>query len=220
MNISSQSFNKFFHSDFWPESLFINDYPALVMVWNLLLLAIPFYLFMFLYKYWRVNKFKRHSQKIVAVMLGFLWLLFIPNTAYLITDIRHLINYCPLEFSNAICPEGAWMIMLFFTYSSIGWVAFVILLNQMKEFIERIWGKKISNIFIWLLIPLISLGVLIGLVDRWNSWDFFLHPILIFKSLLMYVNNVIYFRNWVVFTIGLYILYHGGDWLFSRKINR
>ena len=111
--------------------------------------------------------------------------------------------------------------MFFFVYGCIGWISFVFLLNQMKGFIIKFSGKKNGKkngrIFIWIIIPLISMGVLLGLINRWNSWDFFIHPILVFKSSIIYLINFIYFKNWAVFTIGLYVLYFAGNKIAQRK---
>jgi len=219
-NQLSSSIDNLLYSDFWPGQFFINGYPVLNIFWNLFLLIIPFWLGAGLAIYWRKNKFKKIYQKILAIILGFLWLLFIPNTAYIITDVRHLLDYCPRNYYQRVCPEGAWMIIFFFIYASIGWVAFVFLLNQMKRVIKNIFGKNISRIYIWLIIPLISLGVLLGLINRWNSWEFPLCPWPIFQNILMYITNINYFRNWLVFTIALYILYFAGNFLFKERVSK
>ncbi|MBU2474645.1 MAG: DUF1361 domain-containing protein [Patescibacteria group bacterium] len=210
-------FNNIFYNNFWPDIFFVNDYSVLVILWNILLLAIPFFLCKYLIKYYKKNKFKKYYHKIFAVLLNFLWLLFIPNTAYVITDVRHLSTECAVNSAYHVCLKTAWIIMFFFVYGCIGWISFVFLLNQMKGFIIKFSGKKNGKIFIWIIIPLISMGVLLGLINRWNSWDFFLHPILVLKSSIIYLINFIYFKNWAVFTIGLYILYFAGNKIAQRK---
>jgi len=214
------NFDNFFHENFWPESFFVNDYPVLVILWNILLLFIPFLLCVYLIKFWQRSGFRKLWQKTLALFLGFLLLIFIPNTAYIITDVRHLAKYCPISSASHICPENVWMIMFFFVYAIFGWVALVVLLNQMKKFIIEIRSRKIGDIFIWLIIPLISLGVLLGLVSRFNSWEFFLYPTAILESMLVYFIDFVYFMNWLAFTAGLYILYFFGNWLFKDIVNR
>ncbi|RLC35998.1 hypothetical protein DRH27_05940, partial [Candidatus Falkowbacteria bacterium] len=102
----------------------INNYEVIFIAWNLFLLIIPFFLCRLLFILYNANKFKSLPHKIFGLAIAFLWLLFIPNTIYVIADMRHIIGFCPVNEKN-ICIENAWMIMFFFIYASIGWVAFV-----------------------------------------------------------------------------------------------
>jgi len=200
--------------------LIVNDYPVFMVVWNLILLIIPFFIFSFLVKFYKKNKFKSSRSKITTLFLFLLWVLFIPNTAYIITDVRHLLDYCPVNSKSRVCPSSAWMIMFFFLYAIIGWVFFVIFLAKMRKFVKKVFGEMLGNIFIITIIPLVSLGVLIGLVDRFNSWDLFIRPLSIFENMLMYITNFYYLRNFLVFTLGFYLLYFIGDFLFKDKFKK
>lgn len=202
--------------DFLMENFLINGYPIFGFFWNIFLLFIPYLLAKFLENYWDKNKFNFWWQKLIAIGFGFVWLLFIPNTAYIITDARHLIHACSLGNQYKVCAESAWLIILFFVYAIIGWIAFVFLVRQMKSLIEKIWNKKVGKLFVVTLIPLIAIGVLIGLVDRWNSWDFFANLSGVLNSVLLHFTDFIYFRNFLVFSLGLYVLYFVGDRLFKK----
>lgn len=199
--------------------LSINNFPITTIIWNLLLLLIPYYSCKYLIKLYQKSNLKKLPYKLLAVSLGLIWLLFIPNSAYIMTDIRHILNFCPLTI-HKICIENAWMTLFFFTYASIGWVTFVYLLNQMKIFINEIWGKLIARIYILAIIPTISLGVLLGLVNRWNSWEIFISTDKIFISGFMYLTNFTYFKNWLIFTMFLYLLYFAGNLIFKKEINK
>lgn len=203
----------------WVNILTIHDYPVLAIFWNILLLIIPFYCVIILFKYKKLTGFKKPLQKIFGFLLAFVWLMFIPNSAYIISDVRHLLDYCPTHSPLRVCSQNAWMIIFFFTYASVGWVSMVYLVNQMKKFICELINKKIANYYIFVIIPLISLGLLLGLVNRWNSWEIFIYPILLFNNIILYFTDFIYFRNWLVFTIFLYILYYAGNNIFKEKIN-
>ncbi len=196
-------------------NVYINEYPVFMVFWNLFLVIIPFLLFFYLKDYKKKTKFKKKGQKYFGILVFLLWLIFIPNTAYIITDMRHISYYCPFGSYLKICVNNAWMIMFFFIYAIIGWISFVYLLREMKEFIGNIYNKIYSNIFIGLMIPLVSLGVLLGLLNRWNSWDLFIYPIDIIRSSLIYFSDFYYFRNWLIFTIGFYILYFIGTKIFK-----
>ncbi len=210
------NFDNFFQKDFWPDFFFVNTYSLPVVLWNLLLLFIPFWLCRGLIRYWQSTQLKKTRQKAAAFIIGFIWLLFIPNAAYIITDVRHLAGYCAVNSPAHVCPESVWMIIFFFTYAVIGWIALVVLLNQMRDFIKQAAGRRPALVFIIGVIPLVAAGVLLGLINRWNSWEIFLYPAAIVKSALIYVTDPVYFMNWLAFTAGFYVLYFLGNRLFKR----
>lgn len=216
--INESLFSQIFYGG-WTNTVAINQYPILVIVWNLLLLLIPFAVVRMLNVYY----FKAEPQKKVYkfFILGggvLAWLLFIPNSVYIITGTRHLLGYCPVGAFRDVCPDNAWMIIFFFIYGAAGWVFYVLLMNQMRDFLTKAISRKIADIFIYAVIPLIALGVLLGLINRFNSWEAFSEPLIIFEVMLTYVTNLVYFINWLAFTIGLYILYIIGHILFKKKI--
>jgi uncharacterized membrane protein len=181
---------------------------------------VPFAFFILFFSYWRKTKFKKIGQKIIAAVIFLFWFIFLPNAAYLITDTRHLLGYCPVHSSLDVCIGNAWEIMFFFVYGVFGWVFFVIYLNQMRALLAKIFSRKIAKITILITVPILSLGVLFGLTERYNSWDFFIHPLAIYQNLLRYITSWDYFRNWLVFTAGYYTLYVFGNFLFSKKLSR
>lgn len=197
---------------------YVNGYPFLMIIWNVFLALIPFFLFLFLADSWRKTKFKKKSEKFLAIILFFIWFIFLPNSAYLIVGVRHLLDYCPPYSANSVCVSSAWEIMYFFILSIFGWIFFIIFLKQMRSLLAKIFSPKISQIAIFSMIPLISLGVVFGLTERFNSWDIFFNPLAIFQNLLRYMTEWQYFRNFLVFTAGYYVLYFLGDFLFKEKI--
>jgi uncharacterized membrane protein len=195
------------------------DLSVLILVWNLSLILVPFLIVLFLKRYFHnISPEKRVKRSAVLTVGGFAWLMFIPNSAYIITQIRHLLGYCPAGSLRDVCVPGAWMIMFYFIYSIIGWISFVFLLRQMKGFLTDIAGKRTADIFILAVIPMISLGVLLGLINRFNSWEIFVEPLIIMDVVLIYFTDLIYLINWSVFTLGLYILYFIGNILFRERI--
>lgn len=202
----------------WLDWLVINDFELLAMAWNILLATIPWVIAICIGRLWQKTKFAKLLDKIFAVILGFFWLLFIPNSVYIITDIRHLLNYCPIDSSDQVCVNSAWMIPWFFLYAVVGWIFFVYLLRQMSVLLKQIFNNAIAELFVIAIIPLISLGVLLGLINRWNSWDFFSHTFEVLMSGLIYCLDLSYFINWFSFTVVLYILYFLGKILFNKTI--
>lgn len=205
----------FTRSHYWPDFLFINQYPILAVFWNIFLIFAAYGTYLILFKiYNRKTKSKNSIAKIFFWPLFFLWFLFAPNSAYIITDMRHISGYCP-DTVLRICVENAWMIIFFFIYAVIGWVSFVFLVSRMRSLIEKIKNSGWGFVFEMTAIPLLALGIMLGLVDRWNSWDVFIFPKALFFDVLKYFTEVLSFRNWAIFTCGLYLLYFSGKYLFN-----
>lgn len=200
------------------NNLAINHYQLITVIWNIFLALLPLTFYMFLKSYWRHTGLMKFKQKTAAVVLFIFWLLFFPNTAYIITDIRHLLNYCPFDSPNKVCAANGWMIIVFFTYSSFGWVSFYYLLKLMSNLANEIFSGLRPYFFAALVIPLTSLGVLLGLLNRFNSWDVFLYPLWFLRVLAVYFLDINYFIDWLIFTFFLYLLYFAGDVIF-KKIN-
>jgi uncharacterized membrane protein len=187
----------------------INDYSVVFFAWNILLLAVPLLCALAMRRIIQAPG-RRLVKYFVFLALGFVWLLFFPNSAYLITDIRHLNDYCP-GAENNICLENAWQIIIFFIYGALGWVSFVFLLNQMAKVIKSSFNKTAARFFTVAVIPLAALGVVTGLNDRWNSWEIFLFPCDVLRSIFSYFSEPERFMVWAVYCLSLYILYFGGQ---------
>ncbi len=191
----------------------INGYGILTMFWNLLLIVIPALLAIALAALCRRSKFKTYWSMLGGWLLFLLWLLFIPNTAYVITDVRHLISYCPADSEFRVCAAGAWMIPVFFTYGLLGWLALVYLINQFKDVVKVVLKSKWAAIFPLAMMPLITLGVLLGLLNRFNSWEFFLNPSQILVTAGTYFSSWAYFFNFLIFWLFFSMLYLLGDYV-------
>lgn len=213
---SDQIITNFFYNSNMPGYLFINEYPVFGIFWNIFLLLVPLFIFKILLRYYNLTKIEKSTQKLIFGLWFLLWLLFVPNSAYIMTDVRHLMNYCPYSFYR-VCVKNAWMIIVFFTYALVGWIFFVYLLRQMRNFLALVFNKAVANVFLVSVIPLISLGVLLGLINRWNSWEIFYFPKLIIKDILLYLTDWNYILNFIVFTIFFYLLYFLGIFLFKEE---
>jgi uncharacterized membrane protein len=115
--------------------------------------------------------------------------------------------------------QGAWMIPVFFLYSVLGWISYVFLINQMKSLIKRIWGELGVSVYLWLISPIFSLGLLLGLVNRLNTWDIIISPYKVLSEALLYFQNWTYFKNLLIYTFFLYLIYFIGNILFKQEIN-
>ena len=216
---SWSSVDTFFRNDNWLYRIRINDYQLVTIFWNLFLVIIPWVIGLVIFKLGRRTGFVSLPSKLAFAVLALLWLLFIPNTIYIVSDVRHLLNYCPIDSPFQVCEKNAWMILFFFTYAAIGWWSYVFLINQMKSFLSEMYGRIVAELWLLALLPVVAIGFLFGLVHRWNSWEFFIYPKAIYENLAIYLNDPKSFTNWLIFTIFLYVLYWGGNIVFKKMEN-
>jgi len=193
----------------------INHFPLIVGLWNLLIIIVPF-----LTGKWLMSLAQKGEWRITSWrfwLTGIIWILFIPNTAYLIVDIRHLDGFCPASTDfYRICDTGAWYIPFFFIFGAIGWWALVMLVGQVATAARLAWGRFASLVLEMIVLPLIALGVLMGMLDRWNSWQAVLDLPGVWASALSFINNPLRLRDWIVYTVVFYLLYFGGHAILRR----
>ncbi len=110
---------------------------------------------------------------------AFLWLLFLPNSPYLVTDLVHLKPRPPVPF---------WFdILLVQSFVLTGLLLGFLSVYLMHRLVSHAFGWRAGWIFTVLILGLTGFGIYLGRFERWNSWDFFLSPI----GLSRYICGVI-----------------------------
>lgn len=138
-----------------------SNYGALV--WNLFLAWIPFVLALVVYVGYRR---RATSWKLLAG--GALWLLFLPNAPYILTDAKHLrvTDSMPIEYDVVLVSAAAFA----------GLVLGFLSLYVMQTVVRRVAGALSAWVFALSVLALSSFGVYLGRFHRWNSWDLFTQP--------------------------------------------
>jgi uncharacterized membrane protein len=132
-------------------------------LWNLFLAWIPFGLALLLYDR------HRHGARLVQLLtLGLLWLLFFPNAPYIVTDFRYLTDMT----GKAFWFEG----LLIGTAAATGLLLGFMSLYLIQAIVRRVAGARYAWLFVFGALVLSSVGVYLGRVLRWNSWDVFVRP--------------------------------------------
>lgn len=111
-------------------------------------------------------------QKVLKVAFALIWFAFLPNTLYLLTDSFHIFRQW-----NHIHHAGQIVLALqYFTLELIGLVTFILALYPVeKALLLSSWPKKKSLVPLLIIITnfFIGLGIVLGRVQRINSWDIF-----------------------------------------------
>lgn len=205
-------------------NLSINKYKFLAIFWNIFLALIPCFTVYYLTVSIGRNKLKQlRNKEFIAFALIFLfWLIMLPNTAYLLTIPRHLVNYCHEWDKNRVCLEQGrtWLVMFFATYSLIGVPTYYYALNKMQHLISKIISNTAGRFLPIIVIPLTSIGVMFGLFERYNSWDVIFNFSSLMNTTFGYFTDKIMFFNFLVFTVCLFLIYYGTEFFILKIVKR
>ncbi|MBM3676426.1 MAG: DUF1361 domain-containing protein [Actinobacteria bacterium] len=135
------------------------------LVWNLFLAWIPFVLALLVY-----DGARRSASRPLLVVGGLLWLLFLPNAPYIVTDAIWLDDWrltgAPFWYDLALYVVAAG------TGGILGFVSIYL--------VQRACAARRGEVAGWLLavtaLGLSGAGVYLGRVLRWNSWDLLTRP--------------------------------------------
>ena len=145
----------------------------LAAVWNLFLAAIPV---AFAAPISRRVATPRSSSRFALAGLAAVWLVFLPNTTYLVTEWRHFlfdshwrrITAMGAWDRDAMFASGAWALG-FAACSLVGLVLFTLAVRPVhRALASRGFGVRAPGAALFLLV---SLGTYLGLVYRLNSWQ-------------------------------------------------
>lgn len=133
------------------------------LIWNLFLAMLPL---IFAWAFFNSTKIQPlFNLKNIALLV--LWLLFLPNAFYIITDFIHLANSdTDLIVYDAVLVTAYTIIGLILGYSSLGLVHYRLASRN----------KRLSLYFVFLALFLSGYAIYLGRFLRWNSWDVLLNP--------------------------------------------
>lgn len=152
--------------------LLFNTFLALIAVWFGLLMLKPF-------------------PNYVRFLCGFIWLIFLPNTIYLLTDLTHL----PEDWPKV---DGIFKIILMLQFSFfaiVGIITFILavyffqILLEGKSSSRRKNIKLTSLILISILNFLVGFGIILGGIQRIHSWYIFSDPLKVIDDLVTVINS-------------------------------
>jgi uncharacterized membrane protein len=143
------------------------------LIWNLFLAWIPFGLAVFVY-----DRHRAGARPLALALPAALWLLFLPNAPYILTDFKHLVPspVVPLWVDIVVIAAPAWTGML------LGFLS----LYLVQSVVRQLAGARVAWVAALLALGLSSFGIYLGRVLRWNSWDVIADP-----RLLSDLNGVV-----------------------------
>jgi uncharacterized membrane protein len=146
-------------------------YSFIYIFWNIFLAFIPFVVSFLLLHFSKAEKF----DKLVFIVGIFIWLLFIPNAPYLITDFIHLgeIHAVPMIYD----------VFLLFSSAAVGLILGFHSFYHIEQIIRMKYSSRATSVSMGIIILLISFGMYLGRFLRFNSWDIFIDHTSLIKNI-------------------------------------
>ena len=141
------------------------------LVWNLVLAWVPLALALVVY-----DRVRREVAGPLLVVPLALWLLFLPNAPYLVTDFILLrdIQDMPIWFDVTLLTTFAW------TGLMLGFVSLYLIQGVAKRTAGAVAG--------WIValgaLTASGVGIYLGRYLRWNSWDLLVQPAAVMRDAL------------------------------------
>ncbi len=144
--------------------------------WNLFLAFVPYWI-----TQWITTNVSIIENKWKLLFAGTVWLLFIPNSFYIITDLFHLthVDSAPKWFD----------LLLIFSFAWNGIIAGILSLRRIEQIASLIKGKIFSIALVFGVMWLSAFGIYIGRFLRFNSWDVVTDPFSLAAEILAIIVN-------------------------------
>jgi uncharacterized membrane protein len=206
----------------------------LALIWNVFLAGLPLIFIEILERefggFWPTRKNRNWKKTVLWALLWILWLLFLPNAFYLVTDFIHLTDIDFYEvssyYANARTLLGVQYVFDAKVWAELFNVAAGFLFGTGLGLVAlykafAIWREKISGKAAWAITAgvatLSGVAIFIGRFLRFNSWDIW-RPWKVVESL---ISSFDWFAAMFVLMAALYILFIFGLFFavcrFARK---
>ncbi|WP_415579477.1 DUF1361 domain-containing protein [Lactococcus hircilactis] len=160
------------------------------------------------------------SKKGAQIGFAFLWLIFYPNTFYVLTDAKHFVDWLDPTMVHRL---SQFRTLINFNLLIFG-IIFGVVLGawSIQLIVTRFVPYKVLRaFFVFVISFLSSIGIFVGRSEqlRLNSWDLILHPFNTFFTIIRSINqeNLGFFGAFTVCQIVIILLLSFSPQLFLQK---
>jgi uncharacterized membrane protein len=165
------------------------------LAWNLFLAWLPLISAYIAYK---LRQSLRGLFQFLSVLSMGVWLVFLPNAPYLITDLIHLAPRNDIFF---------WFdLTMFVAFAVTGLLYGLVSLYWMQRIVFKMVGATVSWGFVLGVLALSSFGIYLGRFQHWNSWDVISNPVGLLRNIWENVRHPITHLQTFAFS-GLFTLF-------------
>jgi len=181
----------------------------LFLIWNLALAAVAPLL-----AWWLVHRVRSGGwlqwQQLVLTLL---WLVFLPNSFYIVTDFIHLGR----TYEVAVLYDAVMIMAFAISGMILGYTSLYLVHKELHRRLTPITSWSVMS----LLILLVSFAIYLGRYSRWNTWDILLRPAgLLFDVSDRIVNPLAHSQTYVTTLIffGLILSVYSVVWEYGRLL--
>jgi uncharacterized membrane protein len=167
--------------------------------WNLFLAWVPLVAAYYLQKIFLKNP----DNWMPLLALGSLWLLFLPNSPYILTDFVHLEDHGMSGRDIHLIFDAT----LIFSFALTGLLTGFVSLYWVHKVLDRLFHQHVNWLLVIGILGLTGYGVYLGRVLRWNSWDILVHPRSLAKDVLLGITHSTALSVTALFTVFLFFCY-------------
>lgn len=175
------------------------------LTWNLFLAWFPLGI-MLIYRDLLIAGLLRRGRLATVVTIVFLglWLVFMPNSPYIITDLFHL-----RHVGNELVYYDTLMIFLGALTGLLAGLYSTLLVH--RTLLAQTVRLPVSALLVWGLVlgsqALAGFGIYLGRFVRWNTWDLVTNPLLLTRSLWASLHDSLAQKVSLTYGFGLMVLY-------------
>lgn len=181
----------------------------LFLIWNLFLAWLPYLFSLGVAAIYQVKP----NWWWALIVTGGLWLLFLPNALYIVTDFIHLKHRAeiPIWYDAGFLSITAWT----------GLFLAVVSLYTMHQIVQSYTGRVVGWGFALVIIGMSGYGVYLGRFLRWNSWDLIGDPLEIISDSWSILTNPMGYLDKIAFVVMytslFFVTYLTFSWLRPTK---
>lgn len=149
------------------------------MSYNVLLALIPVVLAFLMIK---------AKNKLIKIVFILAWFAFLPNTIYMITDINHLLEqWGQINAPASLFVFSQYVVLMFLavvTFIAAQYPFEIVLNKQFKV------NKQTTKLLLILVDFFVAFGVILGGIERVNSWELLTDPMGVMQSTLRLFHSL------------------------------
>lgn len=126
-------------------------------------------------------------SRFVNILLFSFWLLFLPNTIYLITDLQHL----PAQLLKTGDMVGQTILIIqYVVLAALGVVTYIYALEPVRKYLKNSKKDALYKNGLYILLNyIIAFGVILGKVQRTHSWYVFTDPLRVLNDIVITISQ-------------------------------
>lgn len=179
------------------QSLYFLLFNVFMMGWNVLLATVPIIL---------ARTLQKTRSQTVQIVLFPLWLVFLPNTLYMVTDVIHIFNprFSQMTITFQMLGMGLYLLIFFLAvYTFV--LSIKPILIKYHAFLERLHSRYKYILFCFFSV-LVGFAISMGRFQRTNTWYIFTQPIRVMRDVIDSLTDPTVLFVALFYSVGAFVI--------------